>query len=333
LFGWGSGLQGEDASQPEGNDPMTLSVNSPVAPTIGAAERVRLIGTSSVALLHAARPRQWIKNIAVLIVPGLSILTIGRSQIFAALGAVLAFSLAASSVYLVNDTLDRHKDANHPTKRFRPIASGIVSPASALGASLLFAFASLLLGMAIAPVLGGVVAVYLVITAAYSLKLKHIAVVDVGVLSLGFILRVVAGAVAVGRTAPPLLMVSVFWAAVFVALGKRRSESMLLGRGAAAHRPTLGVYTIPFIDASLLDSQRVSVLAFGGWILLALHSVFGLTLATVAGAALLVAFGAYRKILQSGGGGDPSRELMTSPLVVASLSVCGLAALATGLHR
>ncbi len=252
---------------------MTFTINPPATPTFaGTADRIRSNSATSAGLLQAARPQQWLKNGAVLIVPGLSILALTGGQMLAAIGAVLAFSLAASSVYLLNDTLDRHNDAQHPTKQFRPIASGVVSPSVALGAPLASATAALVLGAVVSTALAIVVALYLAITAAYSVKLKHIAIVDVAVLSLGFVLRVVAGAVAVGLAAPALLLVSVFWASVFIALDKRRSEAMLLGDNAASHRPALRVYTIPFIDTSLLDSQLISVLAFGAWIFIALHS-------------------------------------------------------------
>ena len=284
-------------------------------------------------LLVAARPYQWAKNVVVLMVPGLMILSIGLAGVVAAIGAVVAFCLAASSVYLLNDTADRSNDGHHPVKRNRPIASGLVSPQLALSAAALAALAALGVGLLVAPALAAVVAVYLVSTAAYSLYLKRFAYIDVSVLAAGFVLRVLAGAVAVGAGAPPLLLVAVFWGAVFISLGKRRSESALLGGRAATHRSALRTYTVPFLDVSLLDTELVTILAFGAWVFTSLTGSLGAVLGLLAGFSLMTALNAYRQGLFRGAGGDPTRDLAANLPVLCGLAATGLIAMSTGLIR
>lgn len=283
-------------------------------------------------LITTARPYQWAKNVAVLIVPGLALLTLGFGQIASSAVAVLAFCLAASSVYFLNDTLDRPSDRHHPDKRLRPIASGVISPTMAIAATAVLASAGLAMAFAVSIGLGLIVASYLLITTGYSLALKHIPIVDIATLAVGFVLRVLAGGIAIGTVAPPLLLVAVFAAASMIALGKRHAEVVLLGDDAAAHRRTLGTYTRPWLRRSLIDMQAVSVIAFAAWVFTAVASPYSLALSVTAGVSLHLALGAYRKsLVHTGSGGDPTRDLASNPLVLSSLSIAGLAALSTGI--
>lgn len=284
-------------------------------------------------LLVAARPYQWAKNVVVLMVPGLLILSIGFAGIVAAIGATVAFCLAASSVYLLNDTADRSNDGHHPVKCNRPIASGLVSPQLALCAAAMAALAAVGVGLLVAPALAAVVTIYLVSTAVYSLYLKRFAYVDVTVLAAGFVLRVLAGAVAVGVGAPPLLLVTVFWGAVFISLGKRRSESALLGGRAAAHRSALRTYTVEFLDVALLDTELVTILAFVAWVYTSLTGSLGAVLGLLAGFSLMTALNVYRHGLARGAGGDPTRDLAANLPVLVGLAATGLIAMSTGIIR
>ncbi|MDE0803960.1 MAG: UbiA family prenyltransferase [Acidimicrobiales bacterium] len=296
--------------------------DSPITPSPAAM---------AAGLVQAIRPYQWAKNGAVLLVPGLVILSLGVGGIIAALGAVVAFCLAASSVYLLNDVVDRERDLEHPGKRNRAIAAGLVSPELALGTAGTAALVAVAVGTTIAPALSIVVASYLALTAAYSLGLKHVPYVDVGVLAAGFVLRVLAGAVAIGAVASPLLLTGVFAGAVFIALGKRRSELVLLGDQASAHRAALGTYTIDTIDTGLCIAENVTVIAFAAWILLAIAGPIGVLAAVAGGVSLHGVLDAYRRVMLDGGGGDPTRDLLTSPLVLSSLATTGVIAATTGM--
>jgi len=300
-------------------------VTSPLTPEGGNPQRASVLA----GLVTAARPRQWVKNGAVLMVPTLLIASLGATGMLSAVIATLAFCLASSSVYLLNDTVDRAGDRHHPTKRYRPIASGLVKPSLALGGAAAGATLALGLGWLVSPVVAAIIATYLAVTAAYSLGLKRIAWLDVGVLAAGFVLRVGAGAAAVAAVAPPLLLMAVFAGATFIALGKRRAELVLLGDEAGAHRSALRTYRLPAIDVALRRAQAVTVLAFGLWILVAEGGAFGPALAVVGALALLAALDGYRQRLLGGAGGDPTRELTSNRALLCGLAFSGLIAVST----
>lgn len=199
----------------------------------------------------ASRPNQWVKNAAVLLAPAAAVATLDRHAIFAAAGATAAFCIASSSVYLLNDTVDRDQDRLHPRKRDRPIASGAVSPGQALAAAAVAATTALGIGLLISPAVAAILAVYLVSSAAYSLGLKRTAFLDVAVLAAGLVLRVLAGVAAVGLVTPMLLLVATFSGAAFLAFGKRRAELSLLGAEAPVHRAALAGYRLPVLDSAI----------------------------------------------------------------------------------
>lgn len=315
-----------DLAPPEVASPSNLMVRP--GPTVARPRRVAARPVMA-GIVESARPYQWAKNVAVLIVPSLALFTLSIGQVVAVAVAVVAFCLAASSAYLLNDTADRHTDALHPVKRLRPIASGKVSPTVAVTVALAGSAGAVALGGLVSPALAGVVVAYVVVTAAYSLALKHIAVVDVGALAVGHVLRVVAGAVAVGVTAPLLLVVAVFWGAVFVGLGKRWSEASLLGDLASQHRRVLSSYSRAALDRGLGFSQAASVAAFGLWVWAASAGPLQPLAALGAAVGLHVALTTYRRSLSAGRGGDPTRDLAASHLALVGLAVAGIGALAT----
>lgn len=285
----------------------------------------------TVGLLRAARPHQWVKNATVLMVPALVVSSLGVAGVVSALVAAMAFCLASSSVYLLNDTIDREADRHHPVKRNRPIASGVVSLALAVGASTAAALTAVGLGLLVTPILGGVVAGYLLLSATYSLGLKRLAWLDVALLAGGFMLRVIAGAAAVAVGVPALLLVAVFAAAAFVALGKRRSELVMLGEQAEAHRSALAAYRLGTIDAALCWTQAAAVVAFGLWVLSIEGGSTGTGLGLLGAVGLLGVLDAYRQRLLRGGGGDPTRELLANHALMPGLVVAGLVVLAAGI--
>lgn len=284
-------------------------------------------------LVSAARPHQWVKNVAVLIVPGLMFLTIGIGGAVAAAIATGAFCLAASSVYLLNDTLDRDQDRLHPVKRHRPIASGRIRPVEALGAAAALAVVSLLSAGLVSTALFAVIAAYLCMTGLYSVWLKRIAYVDVMALAGGFVLRVVAGAVAVHASAPPLLLTAVFAGACFLAFGKRHAELALLGRSATAHRAALAGYHDRALKVTIRIAETISAAAFGLWILTAIGGVPGLILGLAAGGGLAQALDTHRRTMRAGGGGNPTADLTSNLALLPGLAIAAFVALSVGIIR
>jgi 4-hydroxybenzoate polyprenyltransferase len=161
----------------------------------------------------------------------------------------LCFCVVSSSVYLMNDLVDIEKDRQHPRKRLRPLPSGELSPTVAGVAAFVLAVVGMAASLWIDPWVGGILALYLVQNVAYSFYLKNVVIVDVMVLSLGFLLRVIAGVVVVNvANFSPWLYVCVTLLSLFLGFGKRRHEITLLAGDAANHRASLEQYNLHLLD-------------------------------------------------------------------------------------
>lgn len=213
-------------------------------------------------LLEAMRPRQWTKNAFVLA----GIVFAGRLfERMAQLRTVCAFALfcaASSAVYLANDVLDREADARHPVKRHRAIASGRLRPHIAIAASVMLALSSAVCALALNPKTFAIVAAYLVSSFAYSLGLKRLFLVDVMVVAAGFVLRAAAGASVIDAEISPWLLVCTFLLSLFLALGKRRNELVVLGDDAEAHRPALLHYSLPLVDGWITALTGATIVSY-----------------------------------------------------------------------
>ncbi len=195
------------------------------------------------------RPHQWIKNIIVYAALVFDGKLLDPDLFLKTTWVAFCFCLAASSVYLMNDLVDIEKDREHPRKRLRPLPAGQLSPGLATVVAALLAIISLAGAAWISPWVGLVTLIYLLQNVAYSFYLKNIVIIDVMVLSLGFLLRVVAGALTVDvANFSPWLYVCVTLLALFLGFGKRRHEITLLTDGAASHRASLDQYNLPLLD-------------------------------------------------------------------------------------
>ncbi|HTZ10644.1 MAG TPA: decaprenyl-phosphate phosphoribosyltransferase [Acidimicrobiales bacterium] len=217
-------------------------------------------------LVRLARPRQWIKNVLVFAAPGAAGVLSHRHAALLALEGAAVFCLAASGTYFVNDTLDAPADRHHPTKRLRPVASGEVPVplAAAVGVVLLagaVTCAWVLAGGRLALVVG----IYAAVSTAYSLRLKHEPVVDMACVSAGFVLRAIAGGVAVGVPLSNWFVIVSSFGALLVVAGKRSAEHADLGERRAHHRPALALYPASFLRSVRLLSASVTVTAYCLW--------------------------------------------------------------------
>lgn len=215
-------------------------------------------------ILRALRPKQWTKNVVVL--AALVFAAGDRTQQIdwtalagLALSAMALFCLASSSVYLINDIRDLELDRAHPEKRFRPIASGQLPVTVAGGMAGVLLVASLAGAWLVGPPLAGIIGGYLVLQAAYVTMLKKIPLVDLFVIALGFVLRALAGAVAVSVVISPWLLLVTLLLAMFLALCKRRQELLLVSDAGAETRPTLQGYNEKMLD-QLISMTGASVL-------------------------------------------------------------------------
>ena len=241
-----------------------------VAGEDGEAGRVQVVETtpplSLAALLRTARPRHWVKNLLVFAAPGTAGLLTDPSAVVVAAGAFAAFCLVASGTYFVNDAINVDADRLHPTKRRRPVATGTVGVrlAAVVGGALSIggiALALLLSGWMLASVL----AVYAGLQPIYSLWLRNVPVVDLLTVAAGFVLRAIAGAVAVDVPISHWFLLVTSFGSLFVVAGKRSAEHMDLGEQRARHRPTLGDYSLGFLHHVRSVSSALAVGAYCLW--------------------------------------------------------------------
>ena len=227
------------------------------------------------ALGKALRPFQWIKNTLVFLPLLFAVRVVWSPQdldplpdLLVNLGlAFLGFCAVSSAVYLVNDVSDRDADRNHPLKRDRPLASGAVSVPVAIAIAVLLAGSGLAALAAINLVVLWVALAYLGINLTYSLGAKHVALVDVFLVSAGYVIRVVAGAVAIGALPSPWLYATTAAGALFIVLGRRYAEVRLAGQEATAQRPVLALYAGPLIG------QLLTISATAAWLSYTLYTV------------------------------------------------------------
>jgi decaprenyl-phosphate phosphoribosyltransferase len=217
-------------------------------------------------LLRIARPRHWVKNLLVFAAPAAAgVLSHGTVAAHAA-GAFGVFCLAASGRYFVNDPLDVEADRHHPVKRLRPVAAGIVpAPLAVVVGSVLMAAAIGLAWVLAGSHLAVVIAVYVGVTTAYSLRLKHEPVVDLACVSTGFVLRAIAGGVATGVPLSDWFIIVSSFGALLIVTGKRSAEHLELGELRGVHRPTLLAYPEAFLRSVRLLSAAVTVTAYCLW--------------------------------------------------------------------
>ena len=220
--------------------------------------------------MRSARPRQWTKSLAVFLPLFFSVneaWTLDDPQtalIFGvkAIGAAFVFCLVSGAIYLINDLADRERDRAHPTKRNRPIASGALSPRLATAAAVILVLTGLATAFALAIPFGIVIVIYILVQAAYSARLKNVALLDVFSVASGFVLRVLAGAVVIGVPMSPWLYICAGLGSLFIALAKRRSELARAGDTAGDQRGILGAYTVGMLDQMIGIVATSAVVAY-----------------------------------------------------------------------
>ncbi len=238
------------------------------------------VGGRMLALFRAMRPRQWVKNLALFIGIVFAQRLLSPSIFERAVIAFAAFCLASSVIYLLNDLLDLENDRQHPVKSKRPLASGALPASWAIAAMgvLLLACAGLIALIFFIPsdgqpdifaAYGGAsvlfaltVAAYLLLMALYSVRLKHVVLLDVFIIAGGFVLRVVAGTVVLPVVISPWLYLVTILLSLFLALNKRRNELVLLQGDASNHRQILKEYSVPLLDQLITIVTAATLMAY-----------------------------------------------------------------------
>ncbi len=288
------------------------------------------------ALLSSARPKQWTKNL-ILFGPLVFAYDLfqGHLAILAA-GAFVAFCLVSSAIYAVNDLADVENDRQHPVKRYRALAAGRVTSSQMAAWACLLAAAGLAVAFVVDPAVGLAAAAYLVLMLAYSLKVKHLVILDAFAIAAGFILRAVAGALAIHVVISPWLYVCTLLLALFLGFSKRYNELLVLQDGAGDHRPILDEYTPEMLQQlmSIIVASTImaySLYTFSADSLPANHSMM-LTIPFVMYGVFRYQYLVHRKNL----GGAPEQVLLRDVPLMIDILLWGLTAvlvLYLGLNR
>lgn len=286
------------------------------------------MGIKILALGRLLRPNQWVKNgfvfAGVLFGSNIRNLTLLEEALLAA----VAFSLMGSSVYVLNDYLDRESDRAHPIKRNRPLASGAVSSAQGFAAGLLCLSLSIVAAWLADPRVLLIVLLYLAINFAYSVRLKHYAVLDVFCIASGFMLRIAAGTWGIRIPPSGWLIFTGMFLTLFLGFAKRRAEWMGAAAGVHSRRQVLSHYSQSLLESFLSITATGTVLSYGLYTLdektIALHHTDKLIYTMP-----FVLFGLFRYLLilhNSNKGENPSSDVFTDPqILVCVLAYVGVA--------
>ena len=279
------------------------------------------------SLLVSLRPDQWTKNLIVFAALIFARRLLDPAALALASAAFLIFCALAGSVYLVNDVSDREADRQHPQKQRRPIASGALSPATALVWAGGLSVAAVASAIALKPMFGLVSVAYLALFVWYTRLSKHIVILDVMSIAVGFVLRAVAGGVVIGVPVSDWLLVCTMLGALFLGLAKRRHEITLLTDGAKGHRKILEEY-----DPYLLD-QMIAVVAAATLVTYIIycaspetHAYFGTDLLVLT--TPFPIYGLFRYLYlvhRKQGGGNPSDMLLQDRSLQGCVALWGLA--------
>ena len=269
-------------------------------------------------ILEAMRPRQWLKNFIIFAGLLFSKRFLDPSSVAVVCTVFAIFCALSGAVYLLNDVVDRDADRRHELKRLRPVASGRLGTGRAMAVSASLAGFSIAAAFYINAGVGVTALLYLSLITAYTLFLKHVVIVDVIVISLGFVLRAFVGGVAIGVEVSPWLLVCTILLALFLALSKRRHELTLLEEEAGDHRPILDEYSVHLLDQMIAVVTSSTLMAY---ILYTLwprtqHEVSDKLYFTIP----FVLYGIFRYLWlvhQGEGGGSPERDLLSDrPLMI-----------------
>ena len=273
-------------------------------------------------MLRLLRPRQWIKNLllfAALVFARQ--LFVPRSAALAAL-AFVAFCLASSSVYVVNDLVDVERDREHPEKRKRPIAAGAVAPGAAAGLAALLTLAALATAFAIGRGFGAATLVYLGLSHFYTLAGKNVVVLDVMLVAAGFVIRAIAGALAIQVPYSDWFVLCTLFLAMFIAFSKRRAELVAIGDGVARSRPVLALYSKRSLSAFTAASMAGAIISYSLYVQ-DVHERAGDARKLLPFTVPFVIFVIFRYhlLVESGGAGErPEEAVFQDAAVLASLA-------------
>ncbi len=298
-------------------DTGSVRPDTPARPAAGAR-----------ALIQLLRPRQWTKNALLFAALVFSENLFDARMLAIALAAFASFCLISSSVYVVNDLADAERDRIHPTKRFRPIAAGAVSVGTSLALAGLLTALGLAASFWIRPEFGLIVVAYLGLSHFYSFAGKNVVILDTLLIASGFVLRAAAGAVAIDVPASGWFIICTLFAALFIALCKRKAELLSLEGGGSRHRPVLAQYSSTSLTVLIAVSMAAVLMSYSLYVIDA-RGAAAMKLDALSLTLPFVLYGVFRYywlVEQSGEGGSPEETLLRDRGIrIAVLGFVGLA--------
>jgi len=282
------------------------------------------------ALLRAARPTQWAKNVLVFAAPGAAGVLTHGTVLADSMLALVAFCLAASGTYFLNDVADADADRRHPAKRLRPIAAGEVPVRTAVLTGGVLLACGLGVALLVRWELAVVIAVYVALTGSYTVWLKHVAVIDIAVVASGFIIRAIAGGVATDLPISQWFLIVASFGSLFVVAGKRYGEHREMGEDRGDTRSILALYTLPYLRYVWMISSGVAITAYCLWAFEQSAGRSGLPWFELSIVPFVIALLRYALLLESGHGGAPEdlilgdRTLQVIGAVWVALFACAV---------
>jgi decaprenyl-phosphate phosphoribosyltransferase len=283
------------------------------------------------ALLRLARPKQWAKNALVFAAPLAAGVLDEPNQLGRTLVAFVALCLAASGTYFLNDAQDLDADRAHPTKRHRPVAAGLVTERFAVVASVVLMGAGVAVTIPINLDLTALIGGYVVLTISYSLWLKKEAVIDLGVVAAGFVIRAIAGGLATHVTISDWFLIVAGGASLFIVTGKRYAEQIELGELAESHRPTLTKYSKEYLSYVRAVASSLTITAYCLWAFENAARTGDELWFRLSIVPFVLGMLRYAHLIEQGRGGAPE-EILLSDRVIQVLGVLWLVAFAVGVY-
>jgi 4-hydroxybenzoate polyprenyltransferase len=270
--------------------------------------------------LALMRPRQWTKNLLVFAAFIFSIQQADMSMLGQALVGFLLFCLVSSCVYILNDYADRERDRMHPEKQYRPIASGAIHPQTALMFGFILLTTCLVLAFRFQLAFGFVLAAYFCMNVLYSFRLKHVVIVDLLIVASGFVLRAVGGGLVIGVPLTPWFLLCTLVLALFLAIGKRRHELVLMQNGSSAHRKVLEFYSMEMLNQMSGIVTTATIMSYALFTFNSGHTV------QLMWTLIFVLYGVFRYLYlihMEGKGGRPEKLLLEDKHILMTVVLYG----------
>jgi decaprenyl-phosphate phosphoribosyltransferase len=301
------------------------------SPPVPAPAPARTPAGVAFGVLRTMRPRQWVKNVLVLAAPfaagDLLLPGIGLQLVI----AFVAFSLAASGVYLVNDAKDVEADRAHPTKRNRPIAAGTVPAGLAVGVAVVLLAGAVALALLASYELAALLAVYVAVQLAYCFWLKHQPVLDICIVASGFLMRAIAGGAATGIALSQWFLLVAGFGSLFMVAGKRYAEMMLAERTGAKIRRSLEAYSASYLRFVWGLSATVLITTYSLWAFEIRETENNPIWSAVSIVPFVIAVLRYSVDVDKGEGGEPE-EIALGDRVLQVLALLWIATLTVAVY-